>query len=606
MVLPVTLVHHDHEAPIDFVARLAVANGFASLRDFLDHTDTSARAIVSGDTCALSNVSEWSGVPMTRLAGWSVTSNGVGATWRIGCATLSRDMRVGRRMRFCAKCVLEDRNSEKGRLAARAYRRVWWFVRGIEGCHLHDCAMAEVAVDQDIDLLDFPSFVSSNLKMIEKAAATTTPSCQPMLDRFLVDRILGVKEEGLLHSLEAHVAVEFSRYLGEFLRRHDVTEWLDQSTNVTEAGFKLAYRDKAEIQRVFRAVIDKERPTTQYVEPFLGPMVLWLRRNFEKASYQPVIDLIQDVMERHMPFGEGQVILRPVSKRYLYCVNSANAEFGMSKERIRALVSANDPGFRDGLVAASTYFDAAKFSPILLAATETLTSSEVAQIIGLREQRVRDLLKAKILPQVEERCDDLRNYSRIRKCDLDDLTTRLTECMVAVPEDAGMLSLSTASRAWGRQFHVLLTMILEKSLQAFAVEGPGHVLTRVRVKPDGLNVDGGCLAGGTEELMRLKEVERAIGSTGGTVSELIERGYLRATTERRETGRIVKFVVRQSLLELDRKYISLSAISKSRQGFRARIKEELDALDIAPIYEPSGFNARFYDRSELQRRGFSF
>ncbi len=113
-------------------------------------------------------------------------------------------------------------------------------------------------------------------------------------------------------------------------------------------------------------------------------------------------------------------------------------------------------------------------------------------------------------------------------------------------------------------------MILEKSLQPFAIEGPGHVLTRVRVKPDGLNVDGGCLAGGTEELMRLKEVERAIGSTGGTVSELIERGYLRATTERRETGRIVKFVVRQSFLELDRKYISLSAISKSRQGFRAR------------------------------------
>ncbi len=93
-------------------------------------------------------------------------------------------------------------------------------------------------------------------------------------------------------------------------------------------------------------------------------------------------------------------------------------------------MSANDPGFRDGLVAASTYFDAVKFSPILLAATETLTSTEVAKVLGLREERVRDLLDAEILPQVEKRCDDLRNYSRIRKCDLDDLTTRLTECMV--------------------------------------------------------------------------------------------------------------------------------------------------------------------------------
>ncbi|WP_234634675.1 hypothetical protein [Allorhizobium ampelinum] len=72
MVLPVTLEHHGLEAPIDFVARLAVANGFSSLRDFLAHTEISARAIISGDVDGLAVVAEWSGVPAARLARWTV------------------------------------------------------------------------------------------------------------------------------------------------------------------------------------------------------------------------------------------------------------------------------------------------------------------------------------------------------------------------------------------------------------------------------------------------------------------------------------------------------------------------------------------------------
>lgn len=43
MVLPVTLLHHDDEAALDFVARLAIANGYPSLRDFLAHTDNNGQ-----------------------------------------------------------------------------------------------------------------------------------------------------------------------------------------------------------------------------------------------------------------------------------------------------------------------------------------------------------------------------------------------------------------------------------------------------------------------------------------------------------------------------------------------------------------------------------
>ncbi len=97
MVLPVTLLHHDDEAAIDLVARLATANGYPSLREFLAHTDTTANAIVHGETDALSLVSEWSGVPVTTLGKLATRTSGAGGTWHMGCATLSKDMRPGRR-----------------------------------------------------------------------------------------------------------------------------------------------------------------------------------------------------------------------------------------------------------------------------------------------------------------------------------------------------------------------------------------------------------------------------------------------------------------------------------------------------------------------------
>ena len=125
MVLPVTLPHHDDEAAIDLVARLAAANGYPSLREFLAHTDTTATAIVHGEKDALSLVSAWSGVSVSTLGKLSASAAGAGGTWQMGCATFSKDMRSGRVQRFCAHCVLEDRERETGRLGARAYRRAW-------------------------------------------------------------------------------------------------------------------------------------------------------------------------------------------------------------------------------------------------------------------------------------------------------------------------------------------------------------------------------------------------------------------------------------------------------------------------------------------------
>ncbi|CUX18208.1 conserved hypothetical protein [Agrobacterium tumefaciens str. CFBP 5621] len=599
MVLPVTLAHHEDEAAIDLVARLAAANGYPSLREFLAHTDTTANAIVHGETDALSLVSEWSGVPVTTLGKLATRTSGAGGTWQMGCATLSKDMRPGQRHRFCAQCVLEDREREAGRLASRAYRRGWWAIRGIEGCQVHGCQLTEVAVDAASDVHDFPQFVNANLGSIQEAAAAPVPSRQPRLDTYLRDGVFQDGGDGFLDRLDAHVAAEFSRYLGDFLVLHDVRAWMHEETDLREWGFSLAVNGEDEVRRVVAEVVDRKRPTTQYVESVIGPMVNWFRRNAAKEAYGPVIDLMQDILERNMPFGEGQIILKPVRTRHLYCVNSAHADYGVNKDRIRALMKANDPHFRDGLPDSRTYFDAVALRPILEAANDTLTSKEAGAALGLREERLYDVLNAGILEQVETRSDDERAYTRIRKSAVEELTHRLTVKMTEVASDEGYMSLSKAARSWHRPFHTLVAMILEGSLEAFIVAGRTPILQRARVASDALKLENGPLAGGDDQLMRLKEAERALGTATFTVADLIKRGYLRQRTRRRENGREVKFIERQSLAQFQAAYVSLTEIAKTRKGHRAAIKAELDRAGISPIFEPEGFIARFYRRSEL-------
>lgn len=603
MVLPVTLHHHDDEAAIDLVARLSAANGYPSLREFLAHTDTTANAIAHGKPDALTLVSEWSGVSVSTLGKLSTRSSGVGGTWHMGRATLSKDMRPGRVQRFCTRCVMEDRERMSGRLVSRAYRRAWWSIRAIEGCHVHDCALLEVSVGSEDDVHDFPRFVQANLAQIDAAGAAPLPSRQPMLDRYLRERVFQDGGADFVDTLDVHVAAEFSRYLGDLLGLHDIQDHIPEGRSVNESGFLLASKGQTAVRHVVAEVIHRNPPKGKRVETVIGPMVLWLRRNVEKVAYQPIVNLVQDMLERSIPFGPGETVLKPVVVRHLHSVVTAQEEFGLHAPRIRALMLEQFPGLRMDRPDGETYFDAAIAEPILRAATETLTSKQTADVLGLTEARMQDLLEAGVIEQVEKRAGEERAYTRISRSAVSDLQVRLAEKLSEIESDVGLLSLPAASRDWRRSYHSLVSMILDGGLDAFALAGNGPVLRRVRVRPDGHKLALGPTAGLDEQWLRAKEVERVLGTTTATVSELIKRGYLRVQSFPRETGGTVKLIERRSLEEFCEVYSSLSEIAKSRQGFRAAIKAQLDAAGVTPIFEPTGFIARFYRKSDLTQIG---
>lgn len=600
MALPVQLALHDDEAPIDFVARLVV-NGYPSLRSFLSHTDITASDLVRGEAQALAIVSEWTNIEVAKLGRLTSSVAGPSAVWRLGNATLSKEMRPGRAMRFCAACVMDDREHATGRLVGRAYRRAWWSVRGIESCSDHGCQITSVAVAADVDIYDFPMFVGLNIRLIAGAAGQLEKPRSPSLDRYLCDRILWPQGHDFFGGLEAHVAAEFCRYLGEFMDAHGMLgRGEDGDVEPREAGFRIASKGADEVRRAIIQVIDEKRPSTKFVEKTFGTMIEWIRRNSPRPSYSPIVDLLQDTLEHSMPFGPGQTIIRPVETRHLYCVNSAHAEFGLTRQRIRALMEHHDPHWRDGMLDSAIYVAAHKLRPILEEASKTLNAKEAAKALGVYEERLHGLLDAGFLKQVERRPDEDRAYARIRPEDVEALFGSLAATIVSPVQAEGFLTLSNATRRMQRSYFKILSMIMDGSLQAVAVPGDTPNLGRIRLNPAQWRPGQTPLEGGNDHFMRLKEVERALGTSTKTVSSLIARGYLLARKlHRPETGREVVMVSRLSLTAFQSEHVSLSAIAQSVNGYRASIKQRLEEKGIAPIFQPEDAVASFYRASDL-------
>lgn len=599
MTLPNTLQMQPMETPVDLLARLAAVNAFPTLRDFLDHTEVTADRIVAGEPAAMEHVSLWSGIPTAKLVA-SALKSADSSTWSVGHALFNKEMRPGRRQRFCAACVLNDLETREGRTVGRAFRRAWWMSRGIQSCPEHGCLITEVAVSREHDLFDFPRFVEANLDLIRKAADIPSSSPQPRLDRYLFRRVTTAPGSSFADSLEAHVLHEFSMYLGRFMEVHDVVTDFDHECNLAERGFGIVAGGEQAVRAMICGVIDRVRPSAKKMHSFFTTMGAWLKRNVDRAGYRYLIDMLHDIAVSNIPLGETDSFIKPVLERRMYCVITAAGDYGLTLNRVREIMASVDPNFRDGLVNAQTYVKSSLLIPALEAARETITSIEAAKVMGVSEQRVWDLIWAGLIPVVEARNDGRRPYTRIARKDFDAFTDSLCARARLAAPSCKTLPLTEVARKWKRPLHDLILMILEGNLDVWLVNDQGPVVSRLRMAPEQLKMANMDLLGGTDDLKRPKEVEKHLGTTTATVNELIRRGFLIVRMDARtDTKRVVMFVERASLDQFEDGHLSLSSIVKSYGSHRKAIKAELDRLGIRPIFEPEGKVARFYKKADL-------
>jgi hypothetical protein len=620
MTLRVTLDFHADESRLSLVSRLALANGYRSMQDFLSLNAVNAAAFEAGNPKAVELLSKWSGVDVSLLSGNDIKSAGTGSNWWLGSVLMNKEMRTGPHHRYCPKCVVADLREGTGRPATRPYVRINWMTRAIQTCVHHGCKIMEKPAARSLG--DFSRFVATNLPLIEQEATMPFVGLGKM-DFYVANRVANKPSNAFLDGFDGYVAYDLCRYFGGFAHAHEKIDQdavADTSLDVIEKGFDIAAAGPDRIEAVIAEAVSSERPLSREMGAFFGEFRRWLRRNRKKAEFEKVVDLFQEIAERHLPIGKDDLFVLPTRQRRLHSVRSASIEYAMDEERVCKLLM--DAGLleQSKRSAGRRYFDAQKGHEVLADALDTMTSTEVAGVLGIHVNQMRAIFEADLLPRAGDSEDGVRVFSRVRRSDFEKFGLKLQATSANEAEHLRLCKFATV---------VQTTFCTTLKFVELAIDGKLGSLRRLDDTGliSGLGVDVSEIKAilvrnrkhAAEEediplfdpldpdpkLLNAEQVKNRLSTTTSTVAELLRlKQFVMTDGFNPSIHRTQKYFDAKSVQEFIDAHISLTQYAQQTGRFGAALRMELSELGIEPIYEPTARNARFYRKRDLQKLGF--
>lgn len=440
------------------------------------------------------------------------------------------------------------------------------------------------------------------------------------VDKYVTARLHDIPANTFLDSLETYVAVDLCRYLGRFQQTNSIdSEPPVVSLTDTERGYAIASQGPSRVETVVADAISLRKPSAGEFQSVFGSLREWLLRNYKREEFAGVVQLFQDIAERYLPIGSEETFILPTSRRFLHSVRSASFEYNMMEDRVYNLVVQAGLADPSELTSGRIYFDADRGHEVLSAALETLTTSEIAAIFGTDIDTVRSMLDADLMPRVEA-FGHSRVYSRVRKQDVDAFLARLTVDIARDNELARLDDLGNACRIARCKKHEIFELALNGELPSLRRSPESRLICSFLVDPAevraGIAVKRRTTANekrhdetatrfAGDQLVSWQDVSRRLRASGITGWTLLKLGFLQGVVAANPTTwRQQKYATLKSLEAFDRAHISLSTLAEQRGISPRKLRRELDAKRIRPIYEQSVSASRpslFYRRKDVRR-----
>jgi hypothetical protein len=217
MTLPITVPFRDDEPWTGVASRLAIANGYSSMKSFLASAGVHPRNLVNGDVEESELLAKWSGVPADALNRYVTPTASKGGIWKLGDAWFSKGSRRANRIRMCPNCIIEDIETGNEMPSARPRLRAPWLTRAFQNCVEHRRPILEIEVPiESVD--EFSHTVATYLEMLRSAATSPHVPADVTVDTFVQDRILGRLTHQHLNMLEVYIVTELAERFGAFLQ----------------------------------------------------------------------------------------------------------------------------------------------------------------------------------------------------------------------------------------------------------------------------------------------------------------------------------------------------------------------------------------------------
>lgn len=614
MTLPITVPFRDDEPWTGVASRLAIANGYSSMKSFLASAGVHPRNLANGDVKELDLLAKWSGTPADAVNRYVIPKAAMGGVWKLGNAWFARGSRRANRIRLCPNCIVGDIESGTGLPSARPRLRAPWLTRAFQNCVEHRRPILEFEVPRE-SVDEFSHSVATNLEFIRSAATSTHVPVDVTVDTFVQDRILGRLTQRHLNMMEAYVVTELADRFGAFLEGYrEAVRGTDLNVEGCDArtlGFNVIAAGPEAIRSVVKSIIDYVRPVQDMF--IFGNFGRWLRRNIDVEAFKEVVMLFQDIAERNMPFSVGEMCFVPVRHRYMHNLISASAEYGVTTERIKKLLVENgllqDPNEPPSRIYIPNN---CSLRDILKPASVTLTTTEARKCLAFGERVMRNVLASGLLRRVEVTTEG-RVYSRIRPEDLLEFQKAMFAKAIVTHEiPAGYAPLKAICRTYAKPVDQFLSLVFEgRILQIFTIENHEYrstnlyysrkEVTRVlRAVRDTAEQEAGSA------LISFRKAERRLGCMGSTIRMLAETGYIKAV-KGHENGfmRRQMLVYSDSLDEFCNNYVALFQIAKAHGTSPMVAAEQLAAFGILPAIggESCGSGklriTRFYRRADV-------
>ncbi|TCB00914.1 hypothetical protein E0H65_08205 [Rhizobium leguminosarum bv. viciae] len=610
MTLPIKVGVKSYEEPGSFASRVALGNDFSSLDQFLKAARINPKSLTIGDPGALEKLAYWSGIPSDTLqASLHPCSSGF-EVWNIGKASFAREQRTASTFRFCCKCVCDDLATGEGPIMTRPYVRCSWMTQAVRNCTIHQLPLVELPSSRVVDR-DAAREFALNLDQIEARAAENAPPVSNELDRYVEGQIRGEVTGSYLERYPTHLAWSFCGYLGRFVTTYGLELFalpshLDKQSPA-EIGFWIAQQGEEAIRSCVTMIFRHGQVPSGRKAPF-GDIGRWLYSNRDKLEYAELIDLFRNIAVKNLPVGPEDNCLGASSQRFTHSVLTAAKEYGLTEDRVFELVRQAD--LLEGPTREYRYtcFDSTKAHDILLAASETITSKELQDSLGLQQSTVYKLFEMGLIKRVETR-NNGRVFSRIPRAELMRFKDALFQRTKVIEQPAGYLPLNAICHKVGVGQAQLIADIVDGRIQDVAVFSPQERdVTRLLMNikeacalyASSGSSDGDKEADGGSNLMTVNEAARFLRATNITISGLARQGFIETVLDRNRTCiRRQMFYTQASIEKFIKSHISIADLAAINSTHPKIMTQLLFERGIPQVNVRQNGETRFFRRDQV-------
>jgi hypothetical protein len=604
--LPVPVPLGNGQTPTSFASSLAAAHGVPAMRDFLRHMNIRLDRLGGGDRRELDRLAELGNADPDQLASsWIVGVKG-------GMALLGgeklRNGLMRDRFRICPACIQDDIASRSGPIQARPFLRGAWAVHAVGTCITHRTPL--VCTSRPIDPYlrnDFAAYAQKHRDELDELAAVTQPVIASAADAWMHDRLTFHADQGLLGSLHFHVAVRLCEIVGAILLfgLSAVPGKLSEPdlSAARERGYEVASCGADSI-RLFLATLDDRFWKTAHAAGgvmLYGPLYAWLQANIENSDFEPIRELVKMHVVNTLPVGPGDVFLGPVEHRRWHSVHSAAKQYGLHPKRLRKVlaeksyIGTDHEGLPDGRVV----FEAEPAAPFLASVTASVPAPVARQRLNVSMGVFNRIVRSGLVQPIagNHLSGDVRPHYSQEQLD-QFLKTLLGRALESDGRDADMLAIAPAVTRVGCTAIEIIKLILADRLERIEFDpgknGIASILVSVaEVREKTVLHNHGGLS--------LREVERHLQTTTGTVGRLVQHGLLPPHTALNPVKRCPQTVVMpEDLAAFTEKYVSLYELASKGRWQIAKLQEELDKSGVDQAFDHGPATARFYIRSDAE------